>query len=941
MLSSASALPAAPPLPDSAPRWRLRLLGGFELQRGAQRLDRLPSRAAEALLARLAMAPQRAHAREALIELLWPGVALDVGRNRLRQVLSTLKTVLEPRGDTTAAPAVLQANRLTLALLPQAIDCDVPRFEALVRQRHWVEAQSLYQGELLPGLMDEWIEDERRRLAALAERVAEQAVQQEAATGANAAPPTPWPAADGVAPLPNFLGRFIGADDHAARLQGLLQGHRLVTVLGPGGAGKTRLVVELAHALRQSAGTFSSALTGAAIGWEFDAVMFVSLVDCTDMPQADAALATALQPQGGGTGPKALRQLEAVLAGRRGLLLLDNLEPLGAAAGPWVQQLLGALPGLHVLATSRRALGVAGEQEFALPALRLPPPDADADSAAASPALALLLDRARAVRADVTLGPLNLGVMVALAHALEGWPLAIELAASRLRSMPPADLLQGLQGPGTAALTLLARPGAAHRHDSIERSIAASWQPLSAAARDLLCGLTVWRGPFSLQAARQLSPRPAHESWAALDELVAHSMLRLLGGHDETRRVALFQPVREFASAQMDAPAQRAWRARLRHWAVQWARALPPTPALASLREELPHLQAALESAAADAPQDPAAAEAAIELLTAWRRPADDVPLPTAALAQAEAAVAAAADPRRRGLGLSLLGPMWFRAGQAERALQAAQAGLAAEPQPGTARAGALHRLARVLWRSRHRVDEVQPLLAEARALEAAHPSPELRASLLALQAFVTNQGLRDPARGEALHAQALALWQALDRGHAVNDGLYNLAVCAANARRWQQALERAGPVADSARALGHARLLSQALNLLGNVHSGLRQWPQARERYLECIQVAWQQQLGFDLAYGLWNLPRALAHLKRPDDALQLAAFAALYWQRHFGELNPADQRQLLRLRRLAGAAWALEGDCDAKALQARADAQWQRGQSLTLAQAVTLALG
>ena len=89
--------------PLGEPRWQIRLLGSVAASDGVQHLERFPSRAVAALLARLALAPDRVHPREELVELLWPGVALDVGRNRLRQVLSTLKSMLEPPGQPGAA----------------------------------------------------------------------------------------------------------------------------------------------------------------------------------------------------------------------------------------------------------------------------------------------------------------------------------------------------------------------------------------------------------------------------------------------------------------------------------------------------------------------------------------------------------------------------------------------------------------------------------------------------------------------------------------------------------------------------------------------------------------------------------------------------------------------------------------------------------------------
>ena len=128
-----------------APAWRVRLLGDVSLHDGQLRALRLPSRAATALLARLALAPERAHSREELIELLWPGVDLDVGRNRLRQVLSTLKTALEAGASTP----VISADRQTVRVAPGTLSCDAVLFEAAWRGGRVEQARALYRGEAL------------------------------------------------------------------------------------------------------------------------------------------------------------------------------------------------------------------------------------------------------------------------------------------------------------------------------------------------------------------------------------------------------------------------------------------------------------------------------------------------------------------------------------------------------------------------------------------------------------------------------------------------------------------------------------------------------------------------------------------------------------------------------------------------------------------------
>ena len=305
-----------------------------------------------------------------------------------------------------------------------------------------------------------------------------------------------------------------------------------------------------------------------------------------------------------------------------------------------------------------------------------------------------------------------------------------------------------------------------------------------------------------------------------LDELVAHSLLRSQSGgaaragglaadtdagaakgDSDSWRFTLLQPIREFAAAQLDAVAARHWRQRLRAWSLQWARALPVTPSLPALRAQMPNLLAALASSV-----DDGAPEAAIELLLALRRCLEDVELPAAGLAHAAAAVEQCSDPLLRARGHSALGPLLFTAGQAEAGLRHAELGLQCPGLDATQRARALHALARVRWRSRRRAADVEPLLDEAQALAGSGDDLELRASLLALRAFVTNAHHRDHAQGERLHAQALALWESVGNRHAIESGRYNLAVCAQNTNRNAEALQRIEPIIASARALNDWR---------------------------------------------------------------------------------------------------------------------------------------
>ena len=900
--------------------WQVQLLGGLSARRGAITLGNLGSRGVGALLARLALYPQRSHAREELIELLWPGVELDTGRNRLRQALFTLRQLLEPPG-VVAAP-VLIADRLSVRVVPGAMDCDVAQFERSLREGRHAQALALYAGELLPGFYDDWIDEERLRLAALFER-------------ACAAPPVPVTAplamaasapavAVGVAHslLPVYLTRFFGRDADAARLRAEVQDHRLVTLLGPGGSGKTRLAVELAAALRGA--------TTDAIGARFDFVAFVPLAGCATRAQVLDALLAALLLRQHDDDP--MHPLVAALAGRRALLVLDNFEQLGGVAEDVVARLAALIPELHLLVTSRRVLGLDGEREVSIPPLELPGTGTLLEEAALNPAVALFVDRARAVRANFHLGPTNIGAVIELVHLLEGMPLAIELAAARVRSIAPLAMVGLLRSaraaPGGHALELLHRSGprssSDQRHASMLGVIEWSWRLLEPAQAQLLAALTVFHGGFSADAAQAVCGDLALHAGVRLDELVSHSLLRAHEAVNGMMRYSSFEPVSEYAALQQDAATARALRAQHRRWLTAWAAALPATPELAELRGETPNLLAALASALADD-----APEAAIRLALPLRRVLEDVELPAEGLAALTTAVVRCDDAALRSRGHTLLGPLLFIAGRRDEALHHAELGLAGAPAGADRRGRALHACARVRWRISRNATAVMPLLDEAEPLAGAANDAELLASVIVLRAFVAS-GEHRHADAERLHTRALALWEQLGNEHTINSGRYNLAVCAQNAGRHLETLERLAVIEPSARALQDWRRLSQMLNVRGNALSELRRWPEAVASFRECARLAWDCLALHELAYVLWNLPRALAHERDAERALQLGGFAEAFWQTRFGHLDEADRHDMRRVRRLAACT------LDARGIPAL----WAHGARLSLAEAMALAL-
>lgn len=861
----------------SAARWRLQLLGGFELIDTRPAPVRLPGSTAMLLLARLAMPPQRAWSREELVELLWPGVALDVGRNRLRQLLLVLRRQLEP--------GLLQADRLTVRLSPGALECDAERFEAALRGQPQ-EAARWYRGELMPGFYEEWVQDERRRLAALADRLA---------------PATAPPVRGG---LPRYLTRLLGAEAEVARLREAVCTHRLVTLVGPGGAGKTRLAVEVATALE-------------AAGSPFQRVQFVPLAACAE----PAAMLDALLVAFGLPGGRSLQALAEALAGRRLLVVLDNCEQLAERGAPLIAELAGTLPLAHWLLTSRRVLGLDGEREIALAPLPLPPARGGLEALARNPALALLLDRARAVAPDFRLDPGNADALQALLRALDGLPLAIELAATRLRSLPPQALLQRLQQHGGAALALeRSGPRAGHdgRQASMLKVLSWSWSLLSAPARELLAEISVFEGPFDLAAAEALH---GDDAALGLDELVQQSMLR---ADPATGRYLPYALIRDAAWQTLDEARRAELRQRHRDWLLRWAQALPPTPDLHEVRTQLPHIAAALVGAVADG-----ADAQALRLFTTVQRGLADITLPPAARAALERALDRLPPAPTVAAARATLARAAMRAGDGAAAERLAEAALAGLPAQGLERAIVLARVAHIRWRLR-RDDAVAGWLDEALAIAQAAGDLPLQASVLAMQGALVRP--RDPEAAAALQRRAIAAWQAAGDGHGVNVGRHNLVIAlTARPQTRSEALREAEQVCRDLQAIGDWATLAAAQDLRGEALSWLRRWDEAVAAYRQCIAVADEALEMLPLAYALWNLPGALAHRREPVAAGRLMGFAARFWAERFGALTATDRHDLRRVQRLVAV----------QVGAARAQALHAEGEAMALSDAVRLALG
>ncbi|GIE04549.1 SARP family transcriptional regulator [Paractinoplanes durhamensis] len=288
--------------------------------------------------------------------------------------------------------------------------------------------------------------------------------------------------------LPAEVSSFVGRERDVREVRALIANHRLVTLLGPGGNGKTRLSVEV----------------GALVPGE---VWRVELAPVTDPAEVPQAVQTALRLRGqvliGRTTAmpapsEPLHRLAEALAGREMLLILDNCEHLIGAAAELADVLLRAAPGLRLLTTSREPLGIPGERLHAVEPLALPPVGADSASASAFPSVRLLLDRA----ANVTLTEGTVEPVVRICRALDGMPLAIELAAARLRTLPIAvladrlaDRFRLLNGGSRTALP---------RHQTLRAVVGWSWDLLGEDERRLWRRFAMFSGGADVTAVEQV-----------------------------------------------------------------------------------------------------------------------------------------------------------------------------------------------------------------------------------------------------------------------------------------------------------------------------------------------------------------------------------------------------------------------------------------------------
>ncbi|XVQ86916.1 ATP-binding protein [Microbispora siamensis] len=464
---------------------------------------------------------------------LWRGPALaDVGQTtwattesarleelRLGAVEDRFELLLESGGHNEA---VADIERL-VARHPLRERLHRLLMLALYRGGRQAEALAAYQA-LRRDLADELGIDPSPELQALAEAILRQQVPS-----AVQPPPAPAPAPKSTDRLPRRLTSVIGRqDDVRAALERLAEA-RVVTLTGPGGMGKTTLALEIARRVNETLA---------------DRVLLVRLAALepgTDVADAFAA-ELGVPPQ----GTVSADAVEEHLRDGRTLLVVDNCEHLVDDVAALVERLAAACPRLRVLATSREALAIPGEVQVAVGPLGVTQND--------GPAVRLFAERARAVRPSFTLDEETAPVVASICRRLDGMPLAIELAAARVKALSPADIEARL-ADRFSLLTAGPRTGEA-RHRTLRATLDWSHDLLSEAERRLLRRLAVFRGGWTPAAAEEVCAFPGEHGGVSRGE-VLDLLFRLVDRslvvpEPATGRFRLLVTVRDYAWARLE-----------------------------------------------------------------------------------------------------------------------------------------------------------------------------------------------------------------------------------------------------------------------------------------------------------------------------------------------------------------------------------------------------
>lgn len=590
-------------------RVHIGILGPFEVRGGdGARVD-VPGARLRALLIALALEPGRVVSKSALVDWIWDENPPEGAANALQRLVSRLRKVL-PQGAVEGQPGgyrllvdhgavdAVRFERLVdrardeegsrrVGLLREALESwrgpvaagvrDSGAFGAAVTRLERLRlsaTEDLFDAEVGLGrgaeLVDELtglvashplreglVASLMRALAAAGRDTEALLVYQrtrEALVDALGVDPSPELAALHVGLLQGERGQpketrrtnlraeltsFVGKDADVAAVRGLVGEYRLTTLIGPGGSGKTRLATETARSLLGDLPDGAWVVELAAIGADGD----VSRAALAGLGLRDDLLGAA-------PSTELTDRIIAAVRDRDALLVLDNCEHVIDSAAVFADRLLGECRRLRILATSREPLGITGEALWPVEPLSLPEEGAAPEAIESSPAVGLLRSRAGAVRNDLEVDARTLATMARICRALDGMPLAIELAAARLRTMSLDQLAHRLDDR-FRLLTNGSRT-ALPRHRTLRAVVDWSWELLTEAERTVLRRLAVFAGGASLGAAERVCVDAGGEQGQVLELLtsLAEKSLLITGGNGAPR-YRMLGTIREYAAQRL------------------------------------------------------------------------------------------------------------------------------------------------------------------------------------------------------------------------------------------------------------------------------------------------------------------------------------------------------------------------------------------------------
>ena len=721
--------------------------------------------------------------------------------------------------------------------------------------------------------------------------------------------------------LPNNLPQqptsFIGREKESAEIKRRLSGTRLLTLTGAGGSGKTRLSLQVAADLLDGEG---------------DGVWLVELAALFDPALVPQAVADVLEvPEQ--AGRPVMETLTSWLKPKRLLLLLDNCEHLVSACAEFAAELLQSCPGVHILSTSREPLGVPGEQVYRVPTLSAPDPKQAHTAASLLPfeSVRLFTERAKTVQPSFGVTDENAAAVSAICARLDGIPLALELAAARVRSLPVEQInlrldqrFRLLTGGSRTALP---------RQQTLRALVDWSYDLLTESEKTVLCRLSVFAGGWTLEAAEAVCSGENIEAWEVPDlltSLVSKSLAVHEDSEDGTDRYRLLETVRQYAGDLLTETGKAEdVQARAASWFLKFAEEVKPKLSgpeqglwLSRLETEHDNLRASLSRfEVANAPAE-AGLQLAGQLWQFWARRghlSEGRLWLNRALAKPDAAGTAESKPSAvRARALNGSGSLAFYQGDYKAAWDLREESLAIFRQIGDQRgiAATLMNLGLVAGEQGD-YKAARALHTECLAIQRQLENRQGIALALNNLGIITfDQG--DYEETQALFEESLALQQQMENQGGIALALMNLGNVAYCRGEYAEAQALHGKSLALCRQLGDLRGIALSLNVLGDAVIRQGDYDAGRACCEESLLLSRQQGDQSGIARSLRGL--GFVTERQGDHAAARALYAeSLTIYREMGDQRAVaglmlalgevaqGQGQIVRAARLLGAAAVL----------------------------------